>query len=74
MKPTKTTTTPQVKLCINCKHHGLLGYEHWCQGYTSPVDGLREEAVCRQMRQFNGVCGPSGKLWEPKETKDDKHD
>jgi hypothetical protein len=69
-----------MKLCIDCKYHTIPVLGSWpfkFKGYSmcshpsllSKVDG-KPISFCSNQREFDSLeCGPSAKLFEPKEVK-----
>ena len=77
----KNTNGSEMKICVECKWHkgrsptnqklnGVMGYaclNELVSTYRSPVTGERGYRLCATERDlFFGVCGRSGKLFEPK--------
>lgn len=62
-------------LCVDCAHFGVEHeFSHGGKRRTvcklrllrvNPVDGV-EEHQSALIQRTNGICGPEGKLWEPK--------
>lgn len=58
-----------MNICKDCKHceRSLAGVEFSkCKTQTDPVTG-RAKHYCGTMRRGASVCGPAGKLFEPRE-------
>lgn len=75
-------TLPEPKACTACASHVRLGKNHLCtlpiEAFGGLLDSQLHDAdfhaddaeyigtVCDLVRRMGEICGPAGKLWEPK--------
>ena len=63
-----------MKLCIDCKWHGVAGIssEHVCTRHKPDISLVTGEAICMntlceyERTPNEGCCGYDGKYWEAK--------
>ena len=70
--PIKFGELPKPPICVECKFHQSPGFDlqHMCtvEQVLDVVTGkyVGEQIHCYLMRDEDGDCGPSGKLFKPK--------